>query len=170
MIVSKEKKKIEDKILNDKDLTNLMYEKGIDLPQNLNEFYFNSVTDSESINDNQEKKNELERLINYIYELNPLFQHIKEKGIVTETKNGWDITYKILEITDFNGKKQNPKQEISREPHDSSKAFYDKRKYESRYKKCGTYYQKYIRYSYNIDANGKKINIQDIGEPWPEED
>lgn len=166
----KKRKKLEDKILNDKDLTNLMYEKGIDLPNKLEEFYFNSVTDTDNINESQEMKNELERLLSYINELNPLFQHIKENGIEAKIENGWDIIYKKLEIIDFNGEKQNTKQEISRKPHDGSIAFFDKRKYGSRYKKCGTYYQKYINYSYNLDNNGKKINDKDYGEPWAEED
>lgn len=166
----KTKKKLEDKILKDKDLTEMMAKKGIDLPNKLEEFYFNSVTDTEDINDNQETKNELRRLIDYIKNLNPLFQHIKEKGIETKTENGWDITYKKLEIIDFDGMKQDVKQEISRKPHDGSIAFYDKRKKGNRYKKCGTYYQNYINYTYNIDNNGNKINEKEYGDPWPEED
>jgi GTPase Era involved in 16S rRNA processing len=163
----KKKKKLEDKILKDEELINLMLKKGIDLPNKLEEFYFNSVTDEESINVSKKTKDELERLLDYIEKLDPLFQHIVEKGYETKIENGWDITYKILEITDFNGKKEKSKQEISRKPHDGSKAFYDKKKYGDRYKKCGTYYQKYISYSYNIDNNGNKINEQEYGEPWP---
>ena len=146
-----------------------MKQRNINSPIEIKEFYFDSVNDDDDTpNTNDNIKNELKELFNKIIKTKPLFEDIRILGEQSEDVGSYTITYQYLEYSDFKGNKISKKMEIDRKPKVIIKGkqgpYYGQRKYGGEYKKCGKWYQDYIRYTYYIDENNNVCDKMDYGE------
>ena len=159
---------IEQAIKKNKKLIDTMNNKGINFPSCLKEYYFNSVNDDETINTDNDIKNNLKNLFSDIIKMNPLFKEVKKLDVKEEDEGSLTITYQYLEYLDFNGKKTTKKIILGSKPKimviGKRGPYYSEREYGCEYKKCGKRYQDYRRYCYYIDENDKKCDQIDIGE------
>ena len=160
---------IEQAIRKNEQVNNAMRERNIISPNEIKEFYFDSVNDDDdSVNTNDNIKNELEKLFKKIIETKPIYKNIRIIKEKNEDVDSYTITYQYLEYLDFKGKKLFKKIEINRKPKVIIKGkqgpYYSERKYGGEYKKCGKWYQDYIRYTYYIDEKNNVCDKRDYGE------
>lgn len=159
---------IEQAIKKNKKIIDTMKNKGINFPSCLKEFYFNSVKDDQTINIDDEIKNDIENLFKEIIKMDPLFKEVKVLYEKEEDESNLTIKYQYLEYTDFDGKKNTKKIKLNIRPKimvvGKRGPYYSERKYGSEYKKCGKKYQDYQRYLYYVDENNRNCDQTDIGE------
>lgn len=159
---------IEQAIKKNEKLKNFMNKRNIYFPSCLKEYYFNSVNYDETINTNDDIKNNLKNLFANIIKMEPIFKEVKLLCEKDEDEGTCTITYQYLEYTDFNGEKTKKKIILKSRPKimvvGKRGPYYSERKYGGEYKKCGKKYQDYKRFSYYIDEKDRECDRIDIGE------
>lgn len=173
----KKKGKLGNSIKNDEDLRNYMEEKGINMPENLEEreFYFNSVKENDngtkSINVDIDIKNEFNRLLEQIKSLYPIFNSIKYINEFDQTEGNFKVTYYQYIYEDFNGNKVTKNIEMGRTfiiKEVGKTGPFDEKRYIGSTTKCGKKYYIYQDYKYYKDIDGKKCDYYPYGNTYKE--
>ena len=133
---------LENAIKKNNDVTKTMSIKYIDFPNNIKEFYFNSVDDNGNHKTDKNFKEKMNSLLEEVSRKNPFFENIKILGIEDKKVGNYIITYQKVKYKDFNGTYQTKAIKIGRINKTNGKRgpYYDERKYGSEYKKCGKLY------------------------------
>ena len=154
---------IEQIIRGDPKIKETMDKKGIKLPEEINEFYVNSVDEKGNYNSNK-----IGDILKIISTKDPLYQNIKYSDIKERREGKIIIKYKIMTFQDF-GKDESHSVEIQTDVIGADDTYPEK--VGSPYKRtCKKgYWQDYQRYFVKYDKNGEIENKVPIGSKFTEQ-